>query len=57
MVEITDKGGQLWISEEWGPRSDQVRSHEGRSNSLLPTSLNFLPSNKDVMFRENEETA
>jgi hypothetical protein len=33
-----------------------VRSHEGRRNSLLPTSLNFLPSNKDVMKREKEET-
>ena len=24
MVVVTDKGGELWIGEEWGQRSGQV---------------------------------
>jgi hypothetical protein len=35
---------------------DEVRSQEGRRSGLLPASLNFLPSNKVVMFRGKEET-
>jgi hypothetical protein len=28
MVVVTDKGGELWIREEWWPRSGQVTLRE-----------------------------
>jgi hypothetical protein len=47
---VTDKGGGLWIGEEWGTRSGHIKGE------WTVYYTHHLPSNKDVMFREREET-